>query len=726
MPIEFRGVSTASLGEMLKGYGVMAGVGAAWPQARFWWTPTGSLETESAELDDRNPETAREIVSDRIFELAEWANDRGKAFGRTRANKKKKQQAGDSPLESQDTWDSLEAARALDAEGAGVFTGGSGGANPVLGRWGQDGSGNLFNVLRAAGSQARRVDVDGAIFGGDAAPRRRLAKGSGVLFPEGIKRYATGSDWIQGDSGQKKPLGLWDFILAMRGLLILRGAVRAPRGSRSDYPAFPFVLPGSVVRAQGSTVPTDEFFLPTWSSDHPRTLAEFRAQVRSFQARVGRRDFASGAADFRRAVVGRGTTGAFAAFHRFALEPRKPGRDKPQAQAVARGITMVGRAAAVRNSSRFLLAPLDDSRWLEAFHLQRTGGRVDDKSAKLALTKARFDDAIHAAIDVPEDTKHIAVLKTLWDLQLTLWSVSERSEGRVHFRPAPLLEGRAWGSLLSELLRQSAAARLGWALASLGWASVPDGSSKETRKPIAEQLLPVVARDDGRGLRVADPPPARPVPQPGRNPAREIAALLWRRWLDTESLPALPTRGTRPADETDVTALLQGDVSVKDLQQYFLAFLLLDGTGDAPPAPHVDRPAVPAYAALRLWFDLSAQGTPDDRRPLDGAVPRGVATGTERSVANACRTALRRLRIHGLPGDWRRDERPRGKSVAHPDVGITPRQAALMAAAVLVPVSDESVVRLAGTLLVPSNPREPEHRSATSARETVHGSRQSR
>ena len=137
------------------------------------------------------------------------------------------------------------------------------------------------------------------------------------------------------------------------------------------------------------------------------------------------------------------------------------------------------------------------------------------------------------------------------------------------------------------------------------------------------------------------------------------------------------------------------------MQRYFLAFLPLDGSGDAPPPASVDLPTVPAYAALRLWFDLATQGTPDDRRPLDGAVPRGVATGTERSVASACHAALRRLRIHGLPGDGPPDARPRGKSVAHPDVGITPRQAGLMAAAVLVPVSDESVARLAGTLLVP-------------------------
>lgn len=194
MTVEFRGVSTASLGAMLKGYGIMAGVGAAWPDARFWWTPA-ALETELAGLDDRKTETAHKIITDGVFELARWATDRGKAFGKTRGSKKKSQQAGDPPLENEGNWDSLAVARAVDAEGAGVFTGGIGRPNPVLARWGQDGSGNLFNVLRDAGNHATRADVDGAIFGGSAAPGRRLTKGSGVLFPEGIKRYATGVDW---------------------------------------------------------------------------------------------------------------------------------------------------------------------------------------------------------------------------------------------------------------------------------------------------------------------------------------------------------------------------------------------------------------------------------------------------------------------------------------------------------------------------------------------------
>ncbi len=728
MKIDFGGISTASLGAMLKGYGVMAGVGAAWPDARFWWTPAGALAAEVGEFDDCETATADEAIREGIFGLAKWASDTGTTFEKTRRKTGKEkgsdgkmqkvvlQEAGDPPLEDQATWDSLEESLAIDAEGAGVFAERIHRSNPVLARWGQDGSANLFSVLREAGKEAKPADISEAISGGDTVPGKRLTKGSGVLFPEGIKRYATGTAWIH---EQKKPLGLWDFVLAMRGLLLLRGAVRSPRGSRSKYPAFPFIFPGSVVQAQGSTVETQEVFLPTWNSDRPRTLAEFQAQVRSFQSRVGRRDFVSGAADFRRAVAGRAVTGAFDAFHRFALEPRKPGRESPQNQAISRGVTTVGPASVAHNSLRLLLARLDDSGWFEKFRLRRTGGKVDESSGKLALAKTSFDETAHAAIDMrsqPGDTGHVAVLEALWKLQRTLWEVSKPERSKVRFEPAPLLEGYAWSRVLSELLENSPAARLGWALASLGWSPVEDDNGQEIKKPVVEQLLPVQCGGKGR-LSVLDPPPAQRIRQPGHNPDREFAALFWRRWLDTASLPMLPARGTRPADAVDVAALLCGDVDVKKMQRYFLAFLLLDGSGDEPPRPHasVNRPAASAYAALRLWFELSAGPMRGERRPLDGAVPRGIAIGTSRSVESACRAALRRLRIAGLPGCWPDNARPGGKNVALPKVVLTTPQARLMAAAVLIPVNEESVERLADSLFVPPSSRELKHQTPMEA-----------
>lgn len=705
MTVEFQGVSTASLGEMLKGYGIMAGVAAKMPDARFWWTPTGTLAAEMVGLvglDGQIPEAAHRVITEGILQLAKWASSRGEAFEKPR--KKKGQSADVPPLKNEVNWRSLDAALAVDAEGVGVFTDRIHRPNPVLANWGQDGSGNLFTTLREAGAKAARADIDGIIFGNDTPPHTRLAKGSGVLFPEGIKRYATGASWIQ---ERKKPLGVWDLILAIRGLLLLRGAVRSPRGSRFEYPAFPFTLPGSVIRAQGSTVPTQEVFLPTWSSDHPRTLAEFQAQVRGFQAHVGKREFASGAAEFRRAVAGRAVTGAFDAFYRFALEPRKPGQRSPQNQAISRGLTAIGPASAASNSLRFLLAPLDDSRWLENFRLP-SRGRVDATSEDLALAKKCFDDAIHAALDArrgsADGASHVAVLEALWNLQIILWK--KRPEA---FRPAPLLEGHAWQRVLSELLENSGAARLGWALASLGWVPVPDDNGQDVTKPVVEQLLPVTS-DGQRGLRVPkDPLPAHRVCQPGHNPPRELAALFWRRWLDTLGLPVLPTRGTRPANAADVAALLCGDVEVKDMQRYLVAFLVLDKSGDAVSPTGLNRPVASAYAALRLWLELAAWPTPGERRPLDGAVPRGIATGTAPSVASACHTALRRLRVTGLPGCGPEDRRPTGKSVAQPNIALMSQPAALMAAALLVPVCQRSVARLAHSLLVPSASHEPRH-----------------
>ena len=261
---------------------------------------------------------------------------------------------------------------------------------------------------------------------------------------------------------------------------------------------------------------------------------------------------------------------------------------------------------------------------------------------------------MHAALDVPDDARHVAVLKAIWDIQLTLWRVSEAPGSRVIFRPAPLLDGCAWERVLPEHLTTSPAARLGWALASLGWALVPDGDGRKVRKPVVEQLLPVVASKGGRSFRVPDPAPRQREPQPGRNPARELAALFWRRWLDTANLPVLPARGTRPAHTADVAALLRGDVNAKDLQRYFLAFLALDGSGEALPTASANGPVPAPYAALRLWFELSARPAPGERRPLDGVVPRGITTGTESSVARACSAAMRRLRLAGLPGPWSR------------------------------------------------------------------------
>ena len=223
--VEFRGVSTASLGAMLKGYGVMAGVGARWPEARFWWTPAGALVTEIPALGDASSEAQRKELRSALASVSDWAKRTGKIFA--------KADHGDQPLKDPMVWNGLDSEAAADAEAVGIYFGREEPApNPVLGSWGQSigGRANQFNTLREVAGQAPAADIDSAVFDEERAPKARLKRGGGLLFPEGIKRYATGSDWIH---ETRKPLGNWDYILAMRGLLLLRGAARNPRGSRS-------------------------------------------------------------------------------------------------------------------------------------------------------------------------------------------------------------------------------------------------------------------------------------------------------------------------------------------------------------------------------------------------------------------------------------------------------------------------------------------------------------
>lgn len=174
MKVEFPGVSTASLGAMLEGYGLMAGVATAWPDARFWWTPTGAMATEVAELDDRDVAGARDEVCGCISVLAKWARDTGAAFEKVRRNRSKGIAAGEPPLKDPAAWTLLDSALAVDAEGAGVSVGRMHRPNPVLANWGQDGAGNLFTTLREAGEQAAQVDVAAAIFADGAHSGRRL------------------------------------------------------------------------------------------------------------------------------------------------------------------------------------------------------------------------------------------------------------------------------------------------------------------------------------------------------------------------------------------------------------------------------------------------------------------------------------------------------------------------------------------------------------------------
>jgi CRISPR-associated protein Csx17 len=715
--ITLTGVSGASLGELLKGYGIIATLGSKRPDALFWWD--SALHLVIGGDSDQPDEQLRELLLCILRgDLMQWANDIGRGFQKQRADKKKGIKGGDSPLKESTAHDSFEPYLAEAASAIAVFAGGRVRSHPLFPGFGQDGSANYFKTLQAEADKLqdrknknKSTDLEISLFGHNGgAVEKRLEGTGGLYFSGAIKRYATGLAWVH---EKDAPLSGWDFLLAIRGALLLRGAVRSFRGSRRSYPSFPFVFRGSPIKAGGKLFVVDEVYLPTWSSNHPRTLAELQIQIRQFQARVGGGDFASSAADFRRAVQGRGVTGGFDQFHRFVLERRKPGQRQPAVQAVARGATAVGKGA---TELRLLLARIDESGWLD--QLEQPNVPSDRRDEQLQLAARRVHDAIHACADEPTAHRHLDILDTLWLANRLLLDRADSTR----VRPLSPMPAQRWERVLAEMLKQPEG-RIARALASIGWNGW-DTEKKRWRTgspwPIASQILPVEYIGVGQvSCRVPDRKLAARTPWRSFQPERDFGRLFHRRWLDAlgrNSRDVLPYAATRTAPLGDVVKLLHGQLSLSDIQRFCSAFLVLDWCRALPLTGSyisVRGPVPVAYAALRLWLDAEINPLHDRRANWDGSIPQLLFRGDPDAVNAACRLAIARLRVTGLPTQSL-SERRAGNAVAAPVPKCTVEEARLMALAVLVPIDSSDTERLARRLWIPTN-EEPQTEEAAYA-----------
>ncbi len=711
--IAFSGVSCVSLGELLKGYGVIATVGSEYPDAIFWWNEDLHLVVDGGSELDREQVTL--AVRTR---LPIWATDVGQSFQKQRANKQKGIAGGPSPLEVASGHDTLDEDLAGFAATVAVFSGGRARSHPLFPGLGQDGSANYFTTLESeakklakSGRGTKKVpgDLDAALFGDGAGITRVLGGTGGLFFPGAIKRYATGSSWVhENDSA----ITGWDFLLAIRGALLLRGAARSFRGSRRSYPAFPFVFRGSPVKASGQVFIVDEVFLPTWSEDRPRTLAELQMQIRQFQARVGGGELASSAADFRRAVQGRGVAGGFHRFHRFVLERRKPGQRQPALQAVARGTTVVGEGA---TDLRVLLARIDESGWLD--QLEQPHLPTKKRDEQLLLAAGKVHDAIHGCADEPTAHRHLEILHALWQANSLL--LARGDAGRV--RPLPPLPSRGWEKVLAEIFGDAPEARIARALASIGWA----GWAANRRQwqparfwPIASQILPVEYIAGRRVFcRVPDPKPAQRVAWRGVQPESEFGRVFWRRWLDAarrKDQESLPYDSTRFAPLDDVMTLLRGGLDLRAVHRYCSAFLVLDWSGPAVGMTYSPArlPASATYAILRLWLETGVHPPHDGRPGWDGSVAQCLLRADPDAMRSACSFALSRLRVVGLPARATESERRAGRAVARPTPACTTDEARRMLLAVLVPINPFDTERLARRLWVPTSEEQQEQEAS--------------
>jgi CRISPR-associated protein Csx17 len=718
--IVFGGVSPRALGDLLKGYGLIAIIGQQCPEAQFWWDEGFHLVVEFPRPQDR-------LVEELLCDLPQWAEGVAAAFGRTvkkscdntlpcpdlaahlaveprfkqKRNKKKcsyvMSEGSPSPLKSGLSHDTFDPAIAEIARSASMPRGDSeriAEPHPLFGSYGQDGTGrgNYFGKLAEAAGSAKNSneDLGWSLFGLGTEPVKETVDKGFLFFPEPTTRYATGvSKWEQ----EKASVTAWCFLLAMRGALTLRGTLRRLRWRRDGYPAFPFVFEGAGIA---------EVHLPTWGKNHPRVLDELLRQIRHFHVPLGQGNFAATAGEFRAAVQRRGPAVGFDTFHRFNIEARRPrsgGERDRLPQAIPRGLTRV-REFPDGVDLRGMIAPLGESGWIDQFVLPR---RKDNEEARAFALERRniLDSAIHRAVDEPILDAYLGVLESVWELsrELLLQGKLRRSfekHGRTP-RPAPPLPATVWERSLAEGLRAGAEWRLARALGSI----VGIQAGGQMMGPILQQLLPVRYRWDRATWTVAESATAAPV-WSGRLPMRDFQALLWQRWRLSEGLPRLPFAGARKAPLDDVLSLLRGELDVALIHRLTPLFALLDW--QATPSPGLSStvrprlPLSPAYAALRLWLDLGVSPPVASPPPRDGEVPRLLSLGGGPQVGIAVERALARLRYQGLP--WHEQTPPTGKAVVKAKPRISAAEAQLMALAIMVPISRDDTLALSQRLHV--------------------------
>ncbi len=685
----FPGASPRSLGDLLKGYGLIAAIGEQIPETRFWWD-------EGFHLVADMPANGEKHLEQTLHRLPAWAEQIAKEFQRTRKNKKKGIDAEASALKTAAGHDRFEPLIAEFAAAVSLYQPPTSEEtwrnqedrntepHPWFPGYGQEASGNYFDQLAKAASAAKRAMTDLQWCLADRGTRRiqsTLKKGY-LFFPEPTTRYATGvAKWEQ----EKASVTTWSFLLAMRGALVLRGARRRLRWRRSGYPAFPFVFEGGGIT---------EVHLPTWASNHPRTFQEFLIQVRQFHAPLVHGTYAGTAAEFRAAVQQRAPVVGFDAFHRFVLEPRRPGQQQRMPQAIPRGVTRVGRDKGAIDL-RGMIAPLGESGWIDQFLL-----RGDERIYALERRR-RLDDAVHRAVDEPTCGSFLGVLEAVADLNRELLLAGKlrrmfEKQSRTP-RPAPPLPVDLWERALNDGWQRSVEWRLARALASI--VGCPPGSGRHVG-PILEQMLPVEYQSESKSWAAAESRSGYSG-WPGRAPLHDFQVLLWRRWLVSDGLPQMPLAGIRTAPLGDVLQLLRGELEIGEIHKLTFLFAHL-GWQDArrmafEPEDTRPIPMPAAYTALRLWLDLGIAPARDSRPPRDGEVPRLLSIGGVRQIEAAVSRALSRLRIQGLP---RFSPAPIGKAVANVQPRLAAAEAMRMALAVLIPISDKNTSLLSRRLLV--------------------------
>lgn len=462
-----------------------------------------------------------------------------------------------------------------------------------------------------------------------------------------------------------KRLNPWDFILAIEGALVIAGSVARRHGPASGRLAiFPFTVEatGAGHASAGNEGSRGEVWLPLWG--RPAGLPELLHLFREGRAEWRRRQ-ATSAADMARAIVGLGVDRGLSEFRRFGVQGRS-GRSHI--------VVPLGRWPVVERPEVHLLAELDAFLASLRSSAQRRDAPAALVGASRALEAAIIDHAAYGGRD-----RLTGVLIAAAQAELTL---ARRPGTRPRGAPRPVsgLSG-AW---LRDCDDGSVEFELAAAVSSLRPGARGPGELRRHLEPV-----------ERRGLGwVWSEAPGHEVVWTGRDPVRDMGAILWRRIVDAEREGVeAPLDGWARADPRAIGALLRGEVDPDRLARLIEALALVEGpaSGTLRGVRGRDpRATVPAHYALIKLTLLGRRVRVGGEELAIGSDPMILGLLQAGDIWGATRRAARRLRTAGLT--------PRGIPKRWPQVpiGRDRDEGRRLLAAMLVPIDERSLLRAIG------------------------------
>jgi len=565
---------------------------------------------------------------------------------------------------------------------------------PLLGTGGNEGSGSYVSTFAQAVVSliVRRANVEGigtALFGDFNSKLGGLAVGH---FDPGALGGPNGSQGFGGGGG----VNPWDYLLGIEGSLVFAGASARRFGvETSSKASYPFcVEPVAVGYASESDVEAgdqtrSELWLPLWSES--ASLPEVSQLFAEGRAQLGRRQ-ARNAVEFALSLATLGVSRGLNAFVRYAFVRR---------YGLSYFAAPLGRVAVTPRPKARLLDDPSLTTWLD--QLRRACREKDKTPARYQTALRSIDRAMFAFANRSEhgnDAKYLVdVLIALGKAERTLASGLRFAQEKF-IRPLAGLSAQ-WLDAADD---GTVEFRLAAALAGI------TGSKKGEVGPLRSHLEEVEVTKF-----VAWAPGSKSAVWSKQPLAASLAAVFRRRQMEAfrGGVKGVPIRSRRPAALDDVLAFLRhqtDDEKLGDLLWALTAINWRKVTWVKPERSHESPPVEfglprllvePRRFTSRTLGD-TARWTLDEGDANAVHDPDVFHALASRNIDDAVTKAARRLRSGGLTVTGYRNRRLAGRPLAV-QTAIEPDR---LLAAMLIPISNRDLVRIANAVLYPPEPQE--------------------